>query len=273
MKTTPRFLGLCAAGLLTLASAPTKLSAAIVFADDYSNNSVTIPTYSLAPGVTWSVISGSFTADGSATTPANDFPEAGMLNFSPQGGTSIGVNFAGALGVIPSSPITLSFRLRNSNATNANYAFQTRLIDSSTGVYQSINFSTNPEFYGSSGVALFEVFAPGEGGYYVQTGTGGASFPASTDFQQIAISFNPVSGLTQVLFNSVEVLSYNSQSPIPYTSVDRLEFRTSDISGVSWFVDDVAIDTAMVPEPTQLALLGFAGLVVGSAALRRSRPV
>lgn len=268
MKTNPRFLGLCAAGLLTLASAQTNLSAAVVFSDDFSDNSVTNPTYSLAPGVQWQVISGSFQANGDPTTPANYLPTAGQLNFGPDDGTSIGVNFAGSLGVIPSSAFSITFDLRDSNATNGFFGFRTRLYDSSSGIYQSINITPNTGFYGTSGYAIFQIYGPGNDDYFVNPGTAGAAFPATSDFQSIQITFDPTSGLTNLYVNSVMVNQFLNAFPDTFNSIDRVEFFTQT-PGLSWFVDNVSIDTAMVPEPGQIGLLGLAALVIGGVALRR----
>ena len=113
-------------GLASLAAAVPAMGLVVIddFSDgDYTNNP------------TWTVTSGSIDASG------------GELAFGTASGTTITLDFP----ALDNTPISVSYRLHQSNGSAGNFEFDTYMVDTDTGLFHVEYACTNPVCFGPSG--------------------------------------------------------------------------------------------------------------------------
>lgn len=198
----------------------------VIFTDDFDDGEVISPSKSES-GAIWTVDSGKFAADGADV--GNYKPTSGELNFPPQERASIHVDFGP---IQKDTTVTVKLALRQSNVSNASHRFDIILSNKKSGKAFVIAMAPNPEFFGTTGFAIFDA----ENNLLVG-GLDGAHLKSDDQWQSLEVSVDNF-GIT---LKQDEMLIAEWKDIRELDAPDRLTL-TSTSGGVSWFVNDVEID-------------------------------
>ena len=250
-----RFIGVGVVAATLIVVQASTCPAAIVFSDNWNDQTVQTPV--LTSGGDWSIIAGTFTADGTnpggspATTHTSPLNQT--LTVKPRTGTAIEVNFGNTVNL---TPVTATYQLRQADIQTSNNQWSTFLMDSLTAKNVQFILVPNPNAFGSGPSATG--FARRFDGGSLSLGVAGTA-PTSTDsnFHTIQLEFipnaNPALSVVNAYYDST--LVGNWSVPNGMTRVDTLRLHTS--ADISFNVDNLTIDATLVPEPCS----GLSGLI------------
>lgn len=226
-------------------------SGAIVFSDDWNDHTVQTPT--LTSGGDWQIVAGTFTADGS-NPGGHTGPLDQVLNMKPVANTAIEVYFGDTVDL---TPVTLTYKLRQSDIQTSNTQFQTFLIDSVSGKNVQFIGTANVNHFGSTGFGVR--FDDGDAGGGI---AGYAHSSTDANFHTVELVFTPNanSSLSRVYAYYDSVMVGNWLVPNGLSRVDTLRFKTN--GDISYNIDDVSIDATLtaVPEPAMVSLISLGAL-------------
>jgi hypothetical protein len=226
----------CVLGVAAVYGLGSAAASAVVITDNFSDGDYT-------NNPTWTVDSGTFDAS------------SGALEFGKPDGTAIHLDIPG---VAANSTAGLNFDLAQSAATTSNFLFQVKLIDTSNGNYTLLQASTNPGYFGGTGMRLQHWNQAGTSDE--QTfGPGGLAITADTAFHSLSLSFAPATGTTLTYDN--QSFSVGNDSTYALTKVDQIQLIGNAGNVFTWSVDNVAFSSP-VPEPASLGLLALGGVLM-----------
>jgi hypothetical protein len=207
----------------------------VLFSDNFSDNEVTTPTYSLGSH-SWVIDSGAFRADG--VDVPNHLETAGQLNFGTASLTAIHLDLAP-----PSSATTetVEFDLRQSDgAQGGNHVFTLQLWDSANAAtYYALKMSLNPAYFGTtSGFCCYTNTT------LTTVGTAGMGL-LNGGFRTVKLSFNPKNKTFTLTYDGVTALT----GTLPALKVINRIVLINETGTVSWFVDNVIV-RSIFPKPS-----------------------
>jgi len=193
----------------------------LVVIDDFSDGDYT-------NNPTWTVTSGSIDASG------------GELAFGTASGTTITLDFP----ALDNTPISVSYRLHQSNGSAGNFEFDTYMVDTDTGLFHVEYACTNPVCFGPSGFHSWT----SDGSNFtaaLPAAIGRSVAEAWPGYVEMKMIFDPATGV-EFYFEGVLMAQWaNFHAAAGMNKVNQIKL-VNGTGTLSWFVDDVVVSSSIV---------------------------
>lgn len=198
---------------------------------------------------------------------------APVIGSGQLGDTGSSAKFRGMIGLLPSAftltntgdAIELEADFRSNNAPvlpSVADGYRIGLFSSSTGYFMDIGVQNTGSLTLEEDIGGPNLAGNNANSVVRASVASGAPAITTNSFVHVKLTLTKTATGVQIdadYDNGAHTLSYLDTTPV--TTVDRIFFGTGDHS-VDYWVDNVTVETTVIPEPGSLALLGLGGLLI-----------